>query len=201
MARSPVERWLWYASRTPRCVSLDNKAYPSTIYDGEPVPWPDWACRSPDGGIHPNNRRGRIDIEIAGAPEPRDELSWTCNFAILLIERRWLGEIRDLIDESRTFLGEVRRAGKLLPEWSTLHEADAPPLMASEGRAKTCPNCGAFYTTLHGRLYFSDWGAAGRPLIVNGDGIFVREDLAISRNLRTPAGAYKPTGVVIRASL
>ncbi len=198
-AESPAERWLWYALRTPRCVPLDRGAYQSTLFDGEPVPWPDWACRSSDGGIHPNDQVGRIDIQIATDPSPRDEVTWTCNFAVFLVGQRWLADIRGLIDESRIFLGEVRKAGQLLPGWSTIHEPGAPPLMASEGRSKTCPICGLFYTTLHGHLQFEDAGVAGRPLIVNGNGFFVREDLALSRNLRTPAGGFRPTRVAFEA--
>jgi len=36
------------------------------------------------------------------------------------------------------------------------------------------------------------------PLIVNNRGIFVREDEAVRRNLRTPAGAFKPSLVPLR---
>jgi hypothetical protein len=33
----------------------------------------------------------------------------------------------------------------------------------------------------------------GRPLIVAGNGFFIREDEVIRRNLRTPSGAFKPS--------
>jgi hypothetical protein len=32
----------------------------------------------------------------------------------------------------------------------------------------------------------------GRPLIVNSNGLFVREGIVRSRNLRTPCGAFEP---------
>jgi hypothetical protein len=46
-----------------------------------------------------------------------------------------------------------------------------------------------------GRQFFADARVVGRPLIVGAHGIFVREDLALARNLRTPTGAFKPSVV------
>ncbi len=56
----------------------------------------------------------------------------------------------------------------------------------------TCPLCGNTYTVLHGREYFADPIVIGRPFIVNNNGLFVREDIAISRDLPTPRGTYEP---------
>ena len=49
--------------------------------------------------------------------------------------------------------------------------------------------------TIH---FFTDPAIAGRPLIVTSSDIFVREDEAIRRGLRTPLGAYKPSLVRLR---
>jgi hypothetical protein len=123
---------------TPRCIPLDHRAYPSTVFDREIVPWPNWCCKAPDGGVH-------IDARVAA------------------------------IDEAR-----------------------APRLLSSEGWSKVCPVCGYVYATLHGKVFFADPAVQGRPLIITSDGIFVGEDEAIRRQLRTPTGAYKPTVVELR---
>jgi hypothetical protein len=51
-----------------------------------------------------------------------------------------------------------------------------------------------------GRQFFADPSVVGRPLIVGDHGIFVREDLALARNLRTPTGAFKPSVVKFLAN-
>jgi hypothetical protein len=55
--------------------------------------------------------------------------------------------------------------------------------------------CGYVFTMIAGRQFFADPRVVGRPLIVGDHGIFVREDLALARNLRTPSGAFKPSVV------
>ena len=192
------ERWLWYAIRTPRCVPLDHRAYPSTVYDDRIIPWPDWCCRAPDGGVHIDARVGAIDIHLSKAPSALDEVTWTCNFQVLLVSMEWLAQIEDLIDGRKVALGQVFVDDRALPNWATINEANPPGFLSSEGRSKVCPICGNIYATLRGKVFFTDPAVAGRPLIIASIGIFVREDEVIRRALRTPTGVYKPTRVGLR---
>jgi hypothetical protein len=163
-------------------------------------PLPTWACQSPNGGIHIHRRTGRIDLEAAKTPSPRVEFNWSCPYGIPVVAKAWLDEIRDLIDETRTSIGEFRRRGRALGNWVTLNEADAPTLFGTEGWAQQCPVCGSVYTMIAGRQFFADPRVVGRPLIVGDHGIFVREDLALARGLRTPSGAFKPSVVKFLAN-
>ena len=196
---SPASRgWLWYSIRTPRCIPLDHRAYPSTIFDREIIPWPDWCCKAPDGGVHIDARVGVIDVHLAKAPSGRDEVTWTCDFGVLVVSREWLAQIEDLIDGQRIALGQVFVDDRILADWATINEAHAPRLLSSEGWSKVCPICGSPYATLHGKVFFTDPAVVGRPLIISADGIFVREDEVVRRQLRTPTGVYKPTLVELR---
>lgn len=187
-----ARRWFWYASQTADCVPLDSDAYASTTFDGEVIPFPDWACKAPDGGVHMNAELLRIDVSVAAPPNSRDEINWTCQYSVRLVAHSWLDKIRNLVDERRIGIGAIYFNGKVMDGWSTLHERRPPPLLATEGRAIACPLCGDSYTVLHGREYFSDPTVIGRPFIVNRNGLFVREDIALSRNLRTPRGVFEP---------
>ena len=190
------DRWIWYAARTGRCVPLDPASYPSTMFLGKPTPLPAWVCRSPNGGLHIDHRLGRIDIDAAKAPTAGIEINWTCDFGVRVLSRTWLSEIEDLFDDSAVSAGDVRRKGRRMENWATLNQAGAPRLLGSEGWADSCPICGCPFSVLRGRRFFADPSIRGRPLIVNGQGVFVREDLALSRNLRRPAGSFKP--IVVR---
>jgi hypothetical protein len=192
------ERWLWYAPRTAKCLTLDPEAYPSTVYDRETIPWPDWCCKAPDGGVHIDARRAAIDVHLLQAPGGREEMSWTCNFQVLIVSRRWLAQIEDLIDGERIALGRAIVDGVVLTDWATIHEAHPPGRFSSEGWSKMCPTCGSIYSMLRGKVFFTDPAIAGRPLIVASSDIFVREDEAVRRGLRTPIGAYKPPLVGLR---
>jgi len=134
-------------------------------------------------------------VDVAEPPNSRDELTWTCDYIVKLVAHSWLSEVSDLIDRSRIGLGALRLDGAVIPGWSTIHERRPPILLATEGHTKTCPLCGDSYTVLHGREFFADESVIGRPFIVNSNGVFVREDIARGRNLRTPRGAFEP-GIV-----
>jgi hypothetical protein len=177
---------------------LDSGAYPATIYDGEPVPWPEWACKAPDGGIHKSARIGRLDVQVAAIPPVRLEITWTCRFSVTLLTRAWLEQVHDLIDHERTFLGSVRKDGDLRDDWVTVHEQAPPALETNEGHHKVCPICGAVHWVIYGDVFFSDPAVFDRDFIVNDMGVFVREDLAIKRGLRTPVGAFRPRRVGVR---
>ena len=192
------ERWLWYTPRTPRCIPLDPREYPSTVYDGEIIPWPSWCCKAPDGGVHVDARIGAIDVHLSKAPSGRDELTWNCDFQLLIASKAWLTQIEDLIDGKKVALGRVIVDGRDLPDWATIHEIHATRLLSTGGWSKVCPICGSIYSTLWGKVFFTDPAVAGRPLIVADSSIFVREDEAIRRELRTPKGAFKPSPVGLR---
>jgi len=192
------ERWLWYTPRTADCLPLDPEAYPSTVYDGEVVPWPDWACKAPDGGIHVDARIAAIDVHLARAPTGRDEFTWNCDFQVLLATRQWLSQIEDLFDGRRVALGQVFVGGKALPDWATINESHATELFSSGGWSKVCPICGRISSVLRGKVFFSDPRIQGRPLIIASNEIMVREDEVIRRGLRTPIGAFKPSLVGFR---
>ncbi len=193
--KNPAERWLWYTSKTRRGVQLDPSAYPTTPFGKDTVLFPPWVCQKPDGGVHIDNRIGRIDVEVAKAPSSRIEFNWTWDYGVNIVSTAWLGEIRDLVDEKKISIGEVLRRGRSLENWATLHEAFAPSMFGSDGWATRCPICGDVLAMTAGRLFFADPNVVGRPLIVNRQGVFVREDLAVGRNLRTPPGAFKPAVV------
>ena len=197
--KAPDERWLWYTQKTSDCVPLDREAYPTTVYDHWTVPWPEWACKAPDGGIHIDNRIGRIDVHVAEPPNGRDEFNWTCDFGVFVVSREWFTPLEDLVDSSRIFLGSLYRNGLELSDWATIHETSPPSLRSTKGASKVCPICGDFYTVIRGGVYFCDPAILGRPLIVDR-GIFVREDEVIRRNLRPPVGAFKPGIVKFRES-
>lgn len=190
-----IQRWLWYATETDNCVSLDRKGYGEATFDGVAIPLPEWVCRAPDGGLHIDAGLLGLNVDVAAPPNSHDELSWTCDYVVRLVAHSWFNDVRDLVDEARIGLGTLRLNGKTVPGWSTIHERHPPILLATDGHVRTCPLCGGSYTVLHGREYFSDPAAIGRPLIVNSNGLFVREDIARVRGLRTPRGAFEP-GIV-----
>jgi len=129
---------------------------------------------------------------VSKAPRKRDEVTWSCEFQIEIVSRRWLAEIEGLVDGQKVFVGRLFLHGKELEDWATLHEVNSPALFASEGRAKTCPICNSHYTTLHGSVSFVDPEVVGRKLILAGNGIFISEAEVTHRNLRTPSGVFKP---------
>lgn len=187
-----TQRWLWYATETDDCVQLDRTAYAETVFDGSVVPLPDWVCRTPEGGLHINAGILQLDIEVAQLPGHNDEISRICDYGVRLIADTWLDQVLDLIDGSRIGLGKLRRNGEPIPGWSTIQERQPPDLLSTEGYVQTCALCSGSYSILHGREYFSDRAVIGRPLIVNSSGLFIREDIARSRHLRKPRGAFEP---------
>jgi hypothetical protein len=193
-----AETWLCYACRTSDCAPLDRDAYPGGVYEGRPIPLPAWVCRSPDGGLHKDNRVGQIDVYLAAPPKRKDEISWTCDFGVPLISRRWLEQIEDLMDSSKTFVGRVFLKGEERTDWVTLHERSPPLLMMKEGWRKSCPICGQDNSVMYGGMFFADPAALGRKVIVSGDDIFVRKEDAEARGLKPPAGGFKPVTIRYR---
>jgi hypothetical protein len=170
-----------------------------TVFNRRPLPWPDWACKAPDGGTHANGSLGSIDVRVAHEPTGREEYQWTCEFQVRLLRRTWYSDIADLVDGRSVAVGRVLVGETELADWVTLHGVRPPILHGSEGWSKRCPICGDEYSLLRGRTFFSDPAVLEMPLIVNGSGIFVREDEAIRRNIRTPVGAFKPSLITSEA--
>ncbi len=195
-----TQRWLWYATETDDCVPLDRSAYAETVFDGGVVPLPEWVCMTPWGGLHIDADLPRLDVDVAESPGDREEVSWTCDYGVRLIAHSWLDQIRDLIDGARIGLGTLWRNGNAISGWSTIHERQPPVLLSTEGYVQTCPLCRGSYSILHGREYFSDAAVIGRPLIANSSGLFIREDIARSRRLRTPRGSFEPVLVEFEPS-
>jgi hypothetical protein len=194
------DRWLWFTPETADCVRLDPRAYPSTTFGRHIIPLPEWVCRAPNGGLHVRGGLGRIDIDVSEPPNATDEINWTCDYGLRILANSWLDQVRDLIDGERIGLGVLRRYGDVLDGWSTVRERHPPPLLSTEGYTKACPNCGHSYSVLHGREFFADPTVVGRSLIVNNSGVFVREDIADSRNLCSPRGSFEPGLVAFEAS-
>src|SRR5438093_733962 len=105
----PSEAWLWYAVKTAGLVRLDPVVYPSVRLLGhDPVlGWnqakPEWACQSPNGGLHIHASARRIDVHIAERPISRVELNAIEGYSLMLIMTSWLDLISDLIDAERVF--------------------------------------------------------------------------------------------------
>ena len=187
--------WAWYALQTPDCSPLDRAAYSSVEFRGRAIPWPDWVCRAPDGGVHIDGRRERIDVHLTAPPKRRLQLGWTCEFGVKLVNRTWLSLIEDLLPDAHISTGDVIVAGRKHESWKTLHGRNAPALLSSEGQSKTCPTCGDIYSTLHGQEFFVDSTARSMPVIVNRSGLFIRKDILETRPLAVPVGAFKPVWV------
>jgi hypothetical protein len=148
--------------------------------------------------MHKDNRIGRIDVHLSAAPKKKDEMSWTCEFTVRLIRRRWLSGFEDLIDSRKTSIGSVYLEGQELTDWATLHEATPPLVMMKEGWRKSCPICGADNNVIYRGMFFADPVVLERAVIVTGEGIFIRKEEVEARGLASPAGGFKPVRVPYR---
>ena len=149
-AQDLTKNWLWYAIRTSDCTPLDLGAYPASIYDGQPVPWPEWACKAPYGGIHASASVSPIHLKIAERPNEKDEISWTCDFAVQLVAGRWIDSLSDLHEEENVALGEIYLDGKVVEDWFTITEIRPPHLVTNRGRTSKCSHCGYSHTVVRG---------------------------------------------------
>jgi hypothetical protein len=188
--------WFWYQPRLRLKVRLTSDGYPWIRMGRQLVQCPTWICPVWVGPNyftpHTDRRVGRIDVDIVRRPAAGLELTCITGQSVFLLARSWLREVEDLIDDSRIFIGEVRIDGSPLEDWVTIHERWAPVLFGSEGRGSWCPHCGHLHMSLWGRIYFAEPEIAGRPLMVNKHGLFVREDIVLDRKLRRPAGTLRP---------
>jgi hypothetical protein len=187
--------WFWYLPRLRLKVPL-AEGYPLIRMGRNLVKCPTWICPVWEGEKfyipHMDRRVGRVDVDVAHRPNTGLELTLVAGQDVILLARSWLHEIEDLIDESRVFIGEVRVDAPPLEDWVTIHERWAPVLFGSDGRGHWCGHCGHLHMGLGGRIYFAEPEIAGRAFIVNEHGLFVREDIVLSRKLRRPAGTERP---------
>ena len=131
--RSDVS-WVWYAPRTPDCAPLDEAAYPSAEFNGRSIPWPDWACRAPDGGVHIDARCSRIDLHLAKPPRRRLEYTWTGNFGVRSVAQTWLARMKDLVDPQYMFSGDVRLTPLDSARYPALQWSSVRALFESRGQ-------------------------------------------------------------------
>jgi hypothetical protein len=198
------EAWLRFGVKTAGLARLDPASYPSVPFsDGAKDPKPDWVCQSPStGGWHVHAAARRIDVHIAEPPLPRVELNAIAGYDLTLIMTSWLDLISDLINPGRVFVGDVILKGEILPDWRTIRSLAQPLLRATkETLYAECPRCGdRTVFPVSGPLFFEDTQIAGEPVIAT-NAIFVREDLALARNLRRPHGSFKPERVVLKRAV
>jgi hypothetical protein len=62
----------------------------------------------------------------------------------------------------------------------------------TEGFAAICHGKSLAASNPERSVYFSDPAVIGRSFVENSNGLFVRADIAWSRRLRTPRGAFEP---------
>lgn len=195
-----MRRWRRATPKTDECVRLDLTAYPSVAHVHWQIPWPAWACKGPDGGVHIDARVGQIDIRVAEPPSDRFEINWTRNFGVHVVARRWLSELGDLIDGTSVFAGRLFCGSVELERWATLTSIQPPPLRCTEGHFKRCSTCGSVHTVIWGKTFFDRAETEGRKIFVNQHGIFIHEAEWSARNLRAPEGSFRPSWVTERAS-
>ena len=88
--------------------------------------------------------------------------------------------------------------GQELADWVTLHEAGPPLVMMKEGWRKRCPTCGADNNVIYKGMFFADPAVLDRDVIVTGEGVCIRERIAVERGLAPPKGGYKPVRIPYR---
>lgn len=189
-------RWVWYASRSERPIPLDERRYPSIEFDKKPVPRPEWICQAENGGLHVDARIGRIDVHVASHPVPSFELNWTDPYALHVVSTAWLDPILDLVDGDRVFFGTLFLDGQSIEGWQSVHGLQQPVLKSAGMTVRSCARCGNVSTWTKGKEYFDDPAIADQVLLVEGSGLYLREDIVRERNIRLPIGSFEPSFVV-----
>lgn len=195
LRRNPRTRWVWYASRSERPVPLDEKRYPSVEFDGKPLARPEWICQGENGGLHIDARVGRIDVHVASHPVPSFELNWTDPFALHVVSSTWLNPILDLIDVGRVFFGTLFLDGHPIEGWSSVHGLNQPTLKSAGMTVRTCDRCGNVSTWTKDKEFFDDPNIDDQVLLVDGSGLYLREDAVRGRSLPPPIGSFEPSFV------
>lgn len=198
MLRHDGTRWVWYASQSERPVHLDAARYPSIEFDGRLLPRPEWICQAADGGLHVNAAVGCIDVHVASRPISTIELNWTEPYALNVVARRWAEVWRDLIDPDRVFLGKLFLEGQEIEEWVSIHGVGQPALKSKEMTTKRCDHCGNLSTWTRGGEFFDASKLRDQIVLVNANGIYLREDIVLGRGICAPMGSSEPSYVVWR---
>jgi hypothetical protein len=195
MLRHKKGRWVWYASRSERPVWLDAKCYPSIEFDGRELPRPEWICQAENGGLHVDARAGRIDVHVATRPVPTMEINWTEPYALNLVSKSWADLWRDLVDPDLVFLGTLLLDGQEIEDWMSVHGKRQPALRSKRMTEQLCNRCGNLSTWTHGGEFFNEPYVGDQVVLVNGNGVYLREDVVRERGIRTPAGSSEPSYV------
>lgn len=199
MLRHENKRWIWYASQSERPVHLDAKRYPSVEFDGRLLPRPEWVCQADNGGLHVDARVGRIDVNVASRPISTMELNWTEPYALNVVARNWVDLWRDLIDPDQVFLGALLLDGRGIQEWVSIHGIRQPALKSKKMTERRCSHCGNLSTWTQGGEFFDASHLPDQMVLVNANGIFLREDVVRERGIRAPKGSSEPSYVVWKA--
>lgn len=195
LRRGQKTRWVWYASQSERPVHLDAKRYPSIEFDGKQLPRPEWICRAENGGLHVDASVGRIDVHVASHPVSTMELNWTEPYALNVVARRWVESWRDLIDSNRVFLGTLFLDGHEIEDWMSIHGVEQPILKSTKMTVRRCNRCGNVSTWTRGNEFFDEPHIGDQIVLVNGSGIYLRDDIVRERDIHAPAGSFKPSYV------
>jgi len=187
--------WVWYASRSERPVHLDANCYPLIEFDGKQLPRPAWICQAENGGLHVDARVGRIDLHVAAPPIPSMEINWTEPYALNLVARSWADLWRDSIDPALVFLGKLILNGQEIEDWVSLHGLQQPALKSRKMTERLCSRCGNLSTWTHGGEYFDDPHIGDQIVLVNGNGVYLRDDLVQKYQIGAPAGSFEPSFV------
>lgn len=178
---------------------LDAKRYPSIEFDGGRLPHPEWVCQAENGGLHIDARAGRIDVHVASHPVSTMELNWTEPYALNLVARSWVEHWRDLIDSDRVFLGALLLDGDEIEDWMSVHGISQPALKSKKMTEQYCNRCGNLSTWTRGSEFFDEPHIGDQIALVNGNGIYLREDVVRERGIRPPSGSFKPSYVTWKA--
>lgn len=195
--RSQGVTWLWFASRADQGLELDRSAYPWLKHiTFQPVKT-EWTCVQPNLVVHTDSRISRVDARVQPLPKMGRFQIGRMERNIKIIRRDWADGIAHLVDGERIAFGDIIVGDAVVPDWVTIHAANMPALLSEDCSLHICPNCCGQKSMNWGQTpFFADPRVADAPLIVNGNGIFLRQDEAERRGIRQPFGAYRATRVI-----
>lgn len=120
-------------------------------------------------------------------------------YALKVVSNDWLEPVRDLIDSERVFIGTIFIDQRVIEGWSSLHGVRQPALKSARMTVRECKRCGDVSTWPRGKEYFDAPDIGEQVLLVNANGIYLREDVVREREIPAPAGSYEPTFVQWKA--
>lgn len=200
--RSEPLGWLWFTSRADEGLKLDRSAYPLLKHiTFQPVKT-EWTCVQPNLIVHTDARVGRIDARVQPLPRMgRFQIGWM-ERGIQILRRDWADSIAHFVDGERIAFGDIIVDDVIVPDWVTIHAANTLALLSDDCQLAICPRCGGQSSTNWGEVcFFAEEAVAEAPLIVNRNGIFVREDEIERHGIRQPFGAYRASKVTFSPGL